>query len=273
MNNALNFSPADAAVIETFVVPRYLGLYAQLALDMLLAEGAISLAHLGCRTGFPDRELAARLPGSLITGVDVSESAIELARVKAATVTDSQLEYRVAPLQDNGLGSGEFSHALALHPLVHGNERAMLFGELSRLLYAGGQALVALPMRGSFVEIHDLFREYALKQDEGEFSKRIESSVELQPNLEMLEEELEGAGLFDVDVEVRQVQLQFDSGRAFAEDPVSRLILVPEFSLAFDTNDLAEPFRYVCEAIDKYWSEAKFELTLNIGCASARKPG
>jgi hypothetical protein len=30
---------------------------------------------------------------------------------------------------------------------------------------------------------------------------------------------------------------------------------------------------YVRDAIDKYWSEGKLELSLNIGCASARVYG
>ena len=36
--------------------------------------------------------------------------------------------------------------------------------------------------------------------------------------------------------------------------------------------DVAKPLAYVRDAIDKYWSEGKLELSLNVGCASARKP-
>jgi hypothetical protein len=39
-----------------------------------------------------------------------------------------------------------------------------------------------------------------------------------------------------------------------------------------EINDLKRPLEYVRDAIDKYWSEGKLELTLNVGCASARKP-
>jgi hypothetical protein len=30
-------------------------------------------------------------------------------------------------------------------------------------------------------------------------------------------------------------------------------------------------FKYVSHAISKYWSEGVFELTVNVGCASARR--
>jgi hypothetical protein len=39
-----------------------------------------------------------------------------------------------------------------------------------------------------------------------------------------------------------------------------------------EINDLKKPLEYVRDAIDKYWSEGTLELTLNVGCASARKP-
>ncbi|MCA9627328.1 MAG: class I SAM-dependent methyltransferase [Myxococcales bacterium] len=272
MAGTLTLSPADAAVIETFVVPRYLGLFGELAQEMLLAGGPIRLAHIACRTGYPDRQIVERLPGSVVVGIDANEPAIELARNKAATLAEGTLDYRVATTFPTELNDGEFSHSLLLHPTATPHQRQMLFHELSRVLYSGGQALVALPLRGSFVEVDDLFREYALKSDQGDFGKRVESSGEARPSLESLEEELEAVGLYDVDIEVRQTHLGFDSGRAFAEDPVTRLMLVPEFEAMLELDQLSAPLRYVYDAIDKYWSEAKFELTLNIGCASARKP-
>jgi hypothetical protein len=115
-------------------------------------------------------------------------------------------------------------------------------------------------------------REYALKFDDGEFSKIVESAMASRPTIETLNDELETAGLEDVDVEIRQTQLTFDSGRAFIEDPVSRLLILPELKNWLSSADLKKPLEYVRDAIDRYWSEGKLELTLHVGCASARKP-
>ena len=71
---------------------------------------------------------------------------------------------------------------------------------------------IALPLRGSFQELGDLFREYALKNDDGEFGRIVEEAMANRPTLEMLSEELEVFGLEDVDVEVRQSSLWFDNG-------------------------------------------------------------
>ena len=151
------------------------------------------------------------------------------------------------------------------------DERLRLVGDMLRLLCPGGQAILALPLRGSFQEVADLLREYALKFDDAEFGKAIELALATCPSIESLASELETAGFEDVDVEIRQTSLPFDSGRAFIEDPVSRLQIVPELRSLLGQEDLARPLEYVRDAIDRYWSEGKLELGLNVGCASARK--
>ncbi|MEO7032355.1 MAG: methyltransferase domain-containing protein [Polyangiaceae bacterium] len=265
-------TPADAAILETFVVPRYLSLFGDLMLEMILVGGSARIAHLGCRTGYPDLKLYERLDGVEIVGLDSSLPALELARNKAAVLGDVRIEYRFAEGLPLALDEGIFTHAYSMHPILSPQGRTALFGEVSRLLCEGGQFLVAMPLRGSFQEIADLFREYGLKQDDTEFSKAIEAALLNRPSIEMLSEELEAAGLDDIDVEIRQTSVSFDSGRAFVEDPVSRLMIIPEVRTWLAVNDLKQPLEYVRDAIDKYWSEGKLELSLNVGCASARKP-
>ena len=53
---------------------------------------------------------------------------------------------------------------------------------------------------------------------------------------------------------------------------MSRLLILPEVKAWIGVDDVAKPLGYVRDAIDKYWSEGKLELSLNVGCASARKP-
>ena len=265
-------SPADAAILETFVVPRYLSLYGDLLLEMtLIGEGA-RILHIGCRTGYPDLKLYERSDGADIVGIDPSIPALELARNKAAALGDVRIEYRLAEHLPSEQEEGTFTNVITLHPTLGPTGRAELLQEMQRSLCSGGQALIAMPLRGSFQEIADLFREYALKNDDSEFSKSVENALLARPSIEDISEEFEQAGLEDIDVEIRQTQLPFDSGRAFVEDPISRLLILPEIRawLAFD--DIRKPLEYVRDAIDKYWSEGKLELSLNVGCASARKP-
>jgi len=265
-------SPADAAILETFVVPRYLSLFGELVQQMLIVGEGARILHLGCRTGYPDLKIYEQSDGADIVGVDTSLPALELARNKAQVMGGVHIEYRPDSANTFDDEEGLYTHAFTLHPAVGSDQRLLLLSEMERLLCSGGQALIALPLRGSFQEIVDLFREYALKHDDSDFSKAVEAALLARPSIESLSEELEQVGLSDVDVEIRQTSLVFDSGRAFVEDPVSRLLILPEVKAWIGVDDVARPLTYVRDAIDKYWSEGKLELSLNVGCASARKP-
>lgn len=263
-------SPADAAVMETFVVPRYLSFFGELSLELLLAGEGARIVHLGCRTGYPDRQICELTARAEVIGLDASPAALDLARGKLG---DSGLpvEYLLSTELPTGLEAGGFSHAVCLHPVGSPHDRAQIYREMYRLLCDDGQALIALPLRGSFQEVGDLFREYALKHDDGDLGKTVDEAMASRHSIETLSEEIEACGLDDVDVEIRSVVLTFDSGRAFVEDPVSRLLILPEIALSLGGADIDKPLAYTRDAIDKYWSEGKFELTVNVGCASARK--
>jgi ubiquinone/menaquinone biosynthesis C-methylase UbiE len=268
-----SLSAADAAVFETFVVPRYLKLFGDLAVQMFLAMEGARVAHLGCRTGFPDSELAREMPGLTLYGVDTSESVLELARHKSHAQRIEALEYVRAKELPAPLPAAVFSHVMALHPLLGANQRTVLLAEMARLLYIGGQSLLALPLRGSFQEIGDLFREYALKIDDGDLSRAVDAMMADRPTIESLSDEMETVGLGDVDVEIRQTQLTFDSGRALLEDPICRLLIMPDIQASLGDVELDKCLDYLRDAIDKYWSGSRFELTVNVGCASARRIG
>ena len=94
--SAYRLTASDAAVFETFVVPRYLVHFGELLLELLLESEGAQVVHLGSRTGYPDRGLALKLPGANIYGIDSSPAALELARAKAATMRDMRGEYLLA---------------------------------------------------------------------------------------------------------------------------------------------------------------------------------
>jgi SAM-dependent methyltransferase len=267
----VRLGPAEAAIFETFVVPRYLSLFGDLALEMLVESDDAQVVHLLCRTGYPDRGIALKLPGAHIFGTDPSPHALELARAKAATMPDMVSDYRACEDLPSPFSPGAFSHAISVHPLANPDDRGKLLAEFSRLLAPRGQALIAMPLRGSFQEIADLLREYALKSEADDVSKAVEAAVLLRPTVEMFGAELEEAGFDYVDVDLRPSVLRFQSGRDFFEDPIARLLILPEVRLNLNLADADKPLAYVREAIDKYWSDGTFELTVNVGCASGRR--
>lgn len=264
-------APADAAIFETFVVPRYLSLFGELALESIVESEPAEVVHFGCRTGYPDRAVALRLSGARIVGLDESRAAVELARAKAATMPDMIAEYHVFDGFPSTLPDATFSHAIALHPLAAPEERAALVAEMARVLAPEGQLVLAIPLRGSFGEIADLLRECSLKRDDSLLAAAVDRAMAQRPTVEALSGEIEEAGFHDVDVTLRPCTVGFANGRAFVEDPITRLLLMPEFRKNLGTDELARPFDYVRDAIDKYWSEGEFELSVHVGCATARR--
>ncbi len=267
----VRLGPADAAIFETFVVPRYLSLFGELAVEMMAESEDAQIVHLYCRTGYPDRGIALKLPGAHVVGVDPSPAALELAKAKAATMPGMVSDYRVLEDLPTPLPAAAFSHAVTLHPLANPDDRGRVLAEFARLLAPHGQALVAMPLRGSFQELGDLLREYALKYDDAGVGTAVEAASLVRPTVEMFGAELEEAGFDFVDVSLRPTTLGFQSGRDFFEDPIARLLILPEVRLNLGLEDPEPAFQYVREAIDKYWSDGTFELTVNVGCATGRR--
>ena len=269
---ASRLAASDAAVLETFVVPRYLVHFGELLLENLLEADRAQVAHIGCRTGYPDRGIALKLEGSHIYSVDASPAALELARAKAATLREMRADYIFADQFPLPFPDAAFSHVLSIHPLFDPESRQILLQEMKRLLAPSGQLLLAVPLRGSFAEVADLLRECALKRDEVALNTAVERAMTRRPTVEGLAAELEELGLDSVDVSLRPLAIPFPNGRAFVEDPITRLMLVPEFQRNLGIQDLAAPLDYVREAVDKYWSDGSFELSVNVGCVIARQP-
>lgn len=262
------FGENDAAVFETFVVPSYLRLYWEAAQQVLLIGEAARLAHLGCRTGYPDTELLERMPRTTGVGVDPSNSSLIVARSKLGAMN---MEYLQGDPRSTGLSAGTFSHVLALHPLYDAPERARLFTEMHRLLYTGGQAIVVFPLSSSFPEILDLLAEYALKHEDLDITRALEVAASERMTIETLSEELEAAGLSDLDFTLVHDSIGYDSGRSLLEDPATRYLIAPQISHWLEQGDLSPALEYVARAIDKYWSEDRMELSVTVAALSARR--
>lgn len=256
-----------AALRDTFVVPRYLAPAGEMLLDLLAINESAQIAHLGCRTGFPDAEILARLAGATLYGCDPSASAVQLAQSKASAGGLSA-EYLVAESTSTPFPRGAFTHGVALD--VAPDARAAVLAELERLLVPGGQLLVTTLLRGSAQELTCLLREYAVAYDRAELSRGLDRWTTTRPTPEMLAREIEALGFDYIEVEHQRIRLRFQSGRDFLDDPVCKLVLFPEAERNLRT-PLAAPLEYVRKAIDRYWATAALELPLSIGCVSARK--
>jgi ubiquinone/menaquinone biosynthesis C-methylase UbiE len=264
---------AEAAIYESLVVSRYMQVFGGAAVPLLLPFSPATIVHLACRTGYPAAAIGRQLPGCTVTGVDSSPAALELARTKASLISGVTAKYVHAAELPTPLSPGHFSHTFGLHPLGTRGEYRALLAEHQRLLCAGGQMVLALPLRGSFPEIYDMLREYALRHDQPHFGEAVDAAASQRPNPETLTTQIEAAGFVDVEVTLDLVAITFDNGRDFLDDPIARLVVGPDVRSSIPVDGGVDAaWQYATHAIAKYWSEIRFELTVNIGGVSARKP-
>jgi len=258
----------EAAVLEAFVAPAYLSHFWALGRRLLLVGSASRVVHLGCRTGYPDAELLSLMPQTTGVGVDPSTACLTLASAK---VERSVFGYLEASPEYTGLPEQTFSHAMSLHAPGGLIERTLLFREMARLLYGGGQALVCMPLGQSFPELLDLLAEYALKFEDNTVAEGLEECGQHPVTVESIAGELEAEGMHDVDFETADLSLVFDSGRSLLDDPTMRFFIAPTLAGWIGAPELTEAMAYVARAVDKYWSDESLELKLKLAAFSARR--
>ena len=260
--------------VERFddAVSRYLSFFAAPLVETVIPiEGAV-VAMLGCRTGFPETVLLDKLPGAVIHGVDPSEAALVVARRRAEALGEAQVHYGVATQLPTPLASAAFTHALALHPVLTAERRRAWLGELKRVLVPRGQGLLAVPLRGSFPELYDMLREFALRHELTDLGQQVDRAASTRPNLETATEECEDAGFTEVDIAVEMLALSFATGRELLESAAFELLVLPEVlaELDLDAAMTERATAYLHDAVGKYWSDGAFDLTVNVGCISLR---
>lgn len=268
------FDDSDVEALSNEVLPKYLSFFNALAIDRLVMAPKAAVLVCGPMASSMVEAVADRLPGAIIRGMEPSQAAIDAALERTTSMPpNAELEVVTRLPLDHPKGS--FTHAIVVHPLSGAASRLLLLKEAFRVLVPAGQLLFCVPLRGSCPEIADMLREFSLKHDNPKFAEAIEIASQSRPTPETLTDDLERLGFTDVSVHVELLSVAFDTGKDFANHALFRLIVAPE--LAALIGDPAEAtvnsaIEYAKTAIAKYWSEGQFDLTVNLGCAVARKP-
>lgn len=265
----------EVAALESEVLPRYLSFFFEAAMSMVASGGeqerTPSIVVMGAHGGIETELIADRFPHARLVGLEASEASVKVAMGRLASLSLAS-SYELMSLPTS-LAKSQFTHALSVHPICPQAVREQLFRDIARVLIPGGQAVVGLALRGSFPEIADLLREYALRSDLPRFSESVDIATQNRPTPETLGEELERSGLGDVYVDVQLLSVPFESGKAFAQSPVFDLIIEHDVRASIDAAKAVvdDALAYLKHAISRYWSDGTFELTVNVGCASGRR--
>lgn len=267
-----------ARIYDDEIAPCWGQPFGRLMLRDLVIPARSQVLDASCGTGMPTLEILRRMSdGSRLIAIDESSAMLDVVRRKVA---------QLGPLGGRGVF---FRTASAVPKLSFADEVYDLvvcqlgvdqladvdaaLRDFARVAKPGGEVRCTLPLAGTFGELHDLYREVLVKHDKHEALDRLEAYIEHYPTIEHVEAALAEAGL-DGHVEVESFTLLFRSARELFFAPVIEYGPLADWkAIAGGGQEMQDVFWYIKEAIDAYFGDRPFEITVHAACAIGRKPG
>jgi ubiquinone/menaquinone biosynthesis C-methylase UbiE len=235
--------------------------------------------EIGCATGEVTRTLARRFdPDSRITAIDESSAFIAEARAKLEAADDIRAPVAFQPGSPLGLPLDDGATDLVISNLgaAGAGDLAAAAAEIARVLAPGGQAVVTAPLRGTWGEFIDLFREVLRENNKHESLVALDRYVATLPEGDTIARALESSGLTDVRLDVERWELLFKSAREFFYAPLVELGPLPRWKQLTGRgrgDEMQDIFFFTKEAIDTYFKGRVFAVGVVAAAASGRKPG
>ena len=267
-----------AKVYDSDVLPLYGRRFAQLALRGLGPRPAAQVLEIGCATGELTLELARRFDdASRFTALELSAPLAAQARAKLAAAPGLARKIEIhqtsTPLHPTlVLPDITFDVCVSNLGLAESEEPARTVVELSHMLKPGGELVLTLPLRGTWAEFLDIYRQVLRDGGKSESLAALEAYVAAQPDGDTCARWLEEAGLTDVEVAVDRWELLFKSAREFFFAPIIHDGPLSRWKhIAGRGDEMQDVFFFTKEAIDAYFAGGIFSVTIVAAAVKGRK--
>jgi len=117
------------------------------AIELMRVPADARVLDVGCGSGWATRLLAEYAVNGRVTGIDISDEMIRLAR--ESSLLFPNVDYQMASAEQLPFADGEFTHAFSMESLYYYANMASALNEIHRTLQAGG----------IFVTVIDLYQE------------------------------------------------------------------------------------------------------------------
>jgi len=237
-----------AKLYDDEISPAYAGRFATLLLRHVRPTSGARVVEIGCATGQVTRELSRRFDDkSHVTAFDDAEPFVAEARAKIEATDDLRAPITLRVAEPGALPADDGS----------------VVGEIARALAPGGIALVTAPLRGTWTEFLDLFREVLRESGKRDRLAAVDRYVAELPDAEQVTGWLRGAGLTNVGIEVERWEMLFKTSREFLFAPLIELGPLSHWKrLAGGGDAMQDAFFFTKEAIDTYYKGRPFAITV-----------
>jgi ubiquinone/menaquinone biosynthesis C-methylase UbiE len=263
-----------ARIYDDEILPIWAHRFGRMALRGLELPPKAMILDVACGTGYPAIEVLRRMDdASRLIAIDSSSAMLDVARKKiAAETAKGALKAKIFFRSESAYPKLSFANDvydlvlcnLGLHELP--SPRTAL-KDFARVTKPGGKVVCTLPLAGTFGEFYDIYREVLVKHDRHDTLERLEKHLATYPEPEEVERWMKHAGLADTQLEADEFSLLFRSSREFFFAPVIEYGPLHTWkAIAGKGQELQDVFWYIKQAIDAYFGDRAFQVTVKAGC-------
>jgi SAM-dependent methyltransferase len=253
--------------------------FAALALEAVGAAPAARVVEIGCATGGLTLDLARRGPAPAhVTAFDEAPAFIARAQarvdaaVAAGTLAAGHVSLRASPAAPLPVPNASAELVVSSLAAAAFPDAARAARELTRVLVPGGRAVVTMPLRGSWAEFLDIFRDVLLDNGTPASVAALEQYVSSLPDVEAAGAWLSAAGFVDVTVSMTRWEILFKTAREFFFAPLVELGPLARWKrIAGRGEEMQDLFFFTKEAIDTYFRGTAFPVTIAGAVVTGRR--
>lgn len=266
-----------AKLYDAEILPAYAARFAALLARAIDVRPRARVVEIGCATGAFTQELARRFDlDSHLTAFDAAPAFIAeaRARMEAEAAPHAKVALAAHPDLPESIPLADRSADLVVSNLAlasAANPRAAV-KEAARLLVPGGQLALSAPLRGTWSEFLDLFRDVLRENGKLESLGAVDRYVAALPDGESVARWLAEAGLKQIEITAARWEILFRSAREFFFAPLIELGPLAQWKRLSGRGDqMQDVFFFTKEAIDTYFKDRVFAVTILGAAVTGRK--